>query len=520
MTERNADTIQVALGILDACERAARGFPAEYDNPIDKDARFIAGSVENWQRRIEVLKLQAAAGWKPLFQKVLDKAHSISIEEISYPQKEAVRTRKMRCMACGRWEKRCKYGLNAVGTFQNEEFNKKGASNLESAWNSFRTAYEETLSFSNKQKKLLDNDMGLYSIGETCMRKAQIYYQLNTLILNEVFEAYYKTIEHNSTRLEVDIEEWFIHATEDHAKSFSERFQQLQTCAADDKRCIPSWGTDETLWKKVHDQRNVASDGNSESLTRLLRTRAESHIGAIYECDDSSSDSETEISRSNHSRKTVRKRESTLEESDSDSGNLSDFIVNDDVEDEECKDEREAASCSKKNNPQRKTVNSSRKTPRVGARKSRRVMGKSPNLYCDALQDTEGPREEGVFSERIELSDTEAVNTSAHEAPEAPRACEPRHETSFDPPRDPLHEPASPFPQIWRAPPPDPLRVAQARRAPNGRLPARRESLMQLGELQLHLISKGLDEYASVCTNAIMTIQELMARVEQLAHTA
>ena len=71
-----------------------------------------------------------------------------------------------------------------------------------------------------------------------------------------------------------------------------------------------------------------------------------------------------------------------------------------------------------------------------------------------------------------------------------------------------------------RAPAADPFRVAQARRAPQGRLPARRECLIQLVELQMQLIREGRDGDASVCTNAIMTLQELMTRVEQLAHTA
>ena len=503
MTERNADPEIVALAILDACERAARGFPVDCEDLLNRDAQFIAGSVKNWQTRIKVLKLQAAAGWRPAFQKILEEAHSICIEEISYPQKEAVRTQKMRCMACGRWEKRCKYGLNVVGPFQNQEFNEKGASKLASAWNSFRENYEATLSYSSTEKKLLDDDMGLYSIGETCMRKAQVYYLLNTLLLNEIFEAYYKSIEMPS----FPNAEW-LHATEDHSEDFLERFQQLQACAADDKRCIPSWGTDEKLWKKVNDQRNIASDGNTEMLAKMLRARAESHIGTCHACDDSGSESESEITRANRNRKTTRKRAAALEESDSDSGNLSDFIVDDDVEDEGCREGEEGTErWSKKRAPRRKTVNSARKNPRAGVRKSRRVMGKSPDVCFEALHEQRGPCEEGVASERIELSDAEEVNAPASFTAEAP-------------PPEPPPEPTSPSPRISRKPPPNPFRVAQARRAPNGRLPARRECLLHLVELQLQLIRKGQDGDASICTDAIMTIQELMARVEQLSHTA
>jgi hypothetical protein len=472
MTERNADPETVSLAILDACERAARDLPTTYNNPLDKDAQFMAGAVENWQTRIKVLKLQAAAGWQPRFQQMLDQAHSICIEEISYPEKEAVRTKKMRCMACGRWEMRCKFGLNAAGPFRPLDFNSKGAENLKSAWGEFWASYECNLTEKPDDGQLLQQDMGLYSIGETCMRKAQVYYQINTLILNEVFEAYYA-----AENGQPEDGEW-VHATEEQASEFLERFQSLQACAADDKRAVPSWGTDRLLWKKVDEARRSAAQGNEDLLAKMLRTRAESFIGVCHDAEDSGSDAELEIRPA----KTNRKRAATLEDSESESESLSDFIVEDDAEEEE---ERPTRKPAKK--PAKKPARKPARKPRAGVRKSRRVMGKAPQSpqSPDEADDAGGPCEEGV--------------------PGPPERVQP---------------PRPPDPLPSRAPPPDPFRLAQARRAPEGRLPARRECLLQLGELQMQLIREGRDGEASVCTNAIMTLQELMARVEQLAHTA
>jgi hypothetical protein len=468
MTERNADPELVSLAILDACERAARGLPTNYNNPLDKDAQFMAGAVENWQTRIKVLKLQAAAGWQPLFQKMLDQAHSICIEEISYPEKEAVRTKKMRCMACGRWEKRCKYGLNAAGPFRPLDFNSKGAEKLKSAWSEFWTSYDCNLTEKPEEGQLLQQDMGLYSIGETCMRKAQVYYLINTLILNEVFEAYFA-----AENGQPEDDEW-VHAYEEQAAEFLERFQSLQACTADDKRAVPSWGTDRVLWRKVDEARSSAAQGNEDLLAKMLRTRAESFIGVCHDADDSGSDAEPEVLPA----KPNRKRAAILEDSESESGSLSDFIVDDDAEEE---DQRPTRKPAKK--PAKKPAEKPARPPRAGVRKSRRVMGKAPQSpdEADEADDAEGPCEEGPCEEGV---------------------------------------PGAPDPLPSRAPPPDPFRVAQARRAPEGRLPARRDCLLQLGELQMQLIREGRDGEASVCTNAIMTLQELMARVEQLAHTA
>jgi len=471
MTERNAEPELVSLAILDVCERAARELAIDYDWPPDEDSQFMAGSLKNWQSRIKVLKLQAAAGWQPRFQAMLDQAHSICIEEISYPEKEAVRTKKMRCMACGRWEKRCKYGLNAVGSFDNEAFNCKGASQLTPAWNEFRRDYEQILSYHVESGELHPSDMGLYSIGETCMRKAQIYYQLNTLLLNEVFEAYYKAKDE-----EIGDDEW-VHATEEQAEVFLERFQRLQACAADDKRTAPSWGTDKALWETVDNSRSCAANGNDDTMGKLLRARAERFVGTWEGCDDSEPEPEPEpeITRA----RGTRKRPPVLEESDEsesdESDGLAEFIVDDNVE-------AEPPEPPKRPKPP-KRVTSSKHTTREQARhaavrKSRRVAGRPPD---------EEPAEEPAEKIAQELG-----------------------------PREEGGVPVRPS----RAPAADPFRVAQARRAPQGRLPARRECLIQLVELQLQLVREGRDGDASVCTNAIMTLQELMTRVEQLAHTA
>tara|TARA_B100001057_G_scaffold324205_1_gene324411 strand:- start:3261 stop:3452 length:192 start_codon:yes stop_codon:yes gene_type:complete len=53
-----------------------------------------------------------------------------------------------------------------------------------------------------------------------------------------------------------------------------------------------------------------------------------------------------------------------------------------------------------------------------------------------------------------------------------------------------------------------------------GILPSRNDALVQLMELQARLARSFNHRDATVCTNAILTLQELMQRVEDLAHTA
>lgn len=490
MSERNAEPEVVALTVLDVCERAAREIPVDYNDRSDKDVQFMAGCFKNWQSRIKILKEQAAADWTPRFYKMLSSAHSICIEPISYPEKEGVRTEKMKCMACGRWEKRCRYGLNAVGPFNADDFHTGGAQNLMSSWTKFHKDYRNTLRES-PDGTLLKDDRGMYSIGETCMKKAEVFYLLNTLLLNETFEAFYRA---EGEDLEDDE---MCYATDDQAFSLLERFEALHGCAADVKRAAPEWGVDRKLWDRVAETRKTASRGNDDEMARLLRNRAADFVDV---CDsDSEDDSPTQPTRPTRTRATVLVESDSSEEED----NLDDFIVDDEEEEreeqeeqEEREEQEEPVVCNTKRSG-RKTekAKKAKKTIRkirsaaVPRRTSRRIQGRSP----DKLEETLGPHEEGVD----EGADEEDTTLEPPEPPEAPLRS---------------HS---------RAPQPNPFQIAQARRAPGveARLPARRECLAQLAELQVKLIREGRNSDAAVCTSAIMTLQELLSRVEQLAHT-
>lgn len=62
------------------------------------------------------------------------------------------------------------------------------------------------------------------------------------------------------------------------------------------------------------------------------------------------------------------------------------------------------------------------------------------------------------------------------------------------------------------------LWIAELQRAA-GNLPSRRATLVSLMELQIRLARQEKHEDAAVCTNAIQTLQELIQRVDELAHS-
>ena len=186
----NAPPETVALAVLDACERAVRGANVDFDDPCDSDAKFMKSCVKAYASRLRVLKAQAAAGWKPEFSWMLERCHSIAIDDVDVDEKEGVRVEKMKCMACGRWEHCCKKAVNCAGPFDFKRFNEGDAGGLQPAWQAFLPQYEEACVGTPEPLELPACDYGEFTIGATCLRKAELFYACNTLLMECCYDTF------------------------------------------------------------------------------------------------------------------------------------------------------------------------------------------------------------------------------------------------------------------------------------------------------------------------------------------
>ena len=466
MSTRNSEPETVALATLDACERAVRGAGVDYCDKKDLDAQFMKQAVASIQSRVRMLKRQAAALWKPGFTQMLDQCHSIRVDEIDYGEKEGVRTEKMRCMACGRYEQCCKFALSGVGPFESATFNSDDVGLFAGNWADFFSNYRNVCSESfvsgTKKGKLPEQDYGEYTIGATCLRKAELYYTTNTMLVECCYEANLE-VQKNSNGTAADAGKWF-YATDEQASKFVEKLRHLELAIADEKRAIPAWGSDASLWKQIDRARDKAAGGLEEMRVELLRRRAESMLGGEDEANEESEESEDEEAAGPRAPRGARRAR----------------VVVDDADDDPDVEETQAKPCKRK-----------RKPAAAPTRQSRRVQKLAPEFL-------DGPREEGVED------DDDAAHWPLDDKEESEE-----EEQEQEPPR-----PAT------RAPPPNAFDLAQEQRVPGGRLPARRRALYNLGTLQLKLMSEGRDADAAITTNAMFVLQEMLARVDQLAHTA
>ena len=500
MSHRNAEPETVALAVLDVCERAVRDCSPQYNDKSNTDAQFMKRSIEGIKSRIRMLKGQAAALWRPDFTRMLEQCHSIAVESIDYNEKEAVRTEKMKCMACGRWERCCKYALSCAGPFNHEGFNGLGVERLDKAFSDFYKGYSGTAEGVTEpgSRQLLAQDMGEFTIGSTCLRKAELYYLVNTLLMECCYEAYHTFLDQR-TETPADNKRWF-YATADNVDVFTKKLEDLELAIADEKRAVPNWGADEVLWENIEKARYNAADGDEEGRLDLLRKRAEQTLRRMStEWEEESEDGDEEEEEEDDA---VQLSEQESEEDDdrgqparcqgSTSRRKSRAVLDseDEGENHEPPSPCEAAPKNRRKRP-----------PSVEpARKSRRQQKLSPELESACVS---GPHEEGTEQEEEEKEEEEnEPEEEAAQGGEATlRGCE--------------YEMA----RRSRAPPPNAFHMAQEQRAPGGRLPARRRCLFNLGTLQLRLIREGRDSDSAICTTAMFTIQELLAKIDELSHT-
>ena len=104
-----------AYQVVKLCELASRGLVPDLNDAEDASMELLKGSFDAIATKIRYLLRRASAAWKPEFERVLDSSHSLRVEKIDGNKKEAKRGYTGTCMACGRTERNCRYSIDLAG---------------------------------------------------------------------------------------------------------------------------------------------------------------------------------------------------------------------------------------------------------------------------------------------------------------------------------------------------------------------------------------------------------------------
>ena len=577
--------------VCEAFERTVRGIPINHTDPNDGDAQFIDKAVKNLASRLRCLARQAAAGWRPEFTAVLSNAHSMRVEAIFGARKEGVRTEKTKCMACGRYEHRCRDLIDLAGPLDGEAWlgPVDGFADAYAAFKkNYESVYDETFECVECGDALPPQDLGSFTVGATCLRKAQLFYQVRTSLLELAYAAARQLEEVEEQRGELDENELYCIGKED-VQALMEKIDQLELSIADDVRPAPPLETDATFWDKIDGARDAASGCDEEVLLGLLRRRALDSLGVEDEAESDGADADEDedclapgagplrpsrpsrLARRGSSRPAHRRNgheeehdeelhrsdgdEEDEEESagqplqwkgraagdaapskarqrrvvvdDADSGSDAEFIPGEAVHPTPACSARQAESSRGRGRGRARG-----RAPTELPRRSARVAGKRPReadagvdagMVASTRRSSSSPTAAAApapapattptpspapDADEVGLDDGRAAAAEAERAPPAadqPAGCS--TSSSARPGR--------------RVAPSNAAELAATQRISSiaGRLPARRVAVLNLMSLQTAMMREGRDADAAACTNAIFVMQELLAKVEQMAHT-
>lgn len=497
--------------VLRVAELAARNLVMDLDDADDPNVDGVLNAYDSFTAKVRYLRERAAAGWTRQFQRVLDTSHSMRIETLpAIADKDQRRCRIGRCMACGRNEQNCRYLVDLAGCEECDDYDsdawaKQSISNVTESYSKFADAYEESISDQAvkkalRKKSLAPSDKGAFVVGATCLRKAKLRFAISNLMLELCYDSEREMeslTEAGQTEFSTDT---FYTLSGEGAGDLVSRQDMIELAVADEKRKLPDLAMDLSFWSMIDKVRRNASGGDEQTLNALLRSRAADHLEMWAEldspspseygdeqewnddlewseCGDEEDDEELDYPRhqekstSKGARLPIRHRRNCISD-DSDGEAV------------ELQDEPQMLTRGKK----AAMRCDAQKSKPNGDTQRQRKRARSIPASEDEEEEEEGEEEEGANEEEEEASAAQGGVTSSHARP-SPRS---------------LPQSASAIAGIQRR---------------DGALPARRVVARQLMTLQIRLCDEGRHADAALVGQGILTIEDLLCRVEELSHT-
>lgn len=166
--------------VLNFIEEGVRALPCSDDKDVD--------ALSHYASTLRVLMSNASSSkWKPEFTKILKESSEMRAPILSVEEKAQY---PCRCMACGSHEESNIQALDLGGVLQGEL---SDASTVLSQWEDNQKHQDWIMQNPGHTHVLLHPlDAGRYMLGETCLRRAQLYFLCRTWL----YEIYRVTRDH------------------------------------------------------------------------------------------------------------------------------------------------------------------------------------------------------------------------------------------------------------------------------------------------------------------------------------
>lgn len=444
-----------AYQIIKLCELAARGLIPDLDDSDDSSIALLQGSYQKLTSKVTYLLARSSAQWKPAFEKVLDASHSIRIQKIDAGKKEARRDFIGTCMACGKKEKNCRYSIDLAGSLNSKAW-LQDPLNVHQEYRKFKEEYEAVYEDTFVETNTREGQ--LPAIDKGC-------YILGETCLRKAKLRYalQTLLLETSYTAERDIEEL--------TKGSDTDLRRDTIYVAFKERCQELVNTQDTIELAIADEKRPAPDVACD----------DEFWDILDECRNIVSGGNEGVFNDLIRQRAYDAMHSLLPKDNAhqNDGDEADFSSLCDDKEEENEAREEAAHQPKR---RRCVIEDEEDESDMVSKRAIRVM---TNVRCEP-------------SSSVAVDGCASVEIGAAEHDDDERS-------SLKP--------------MSRRQAPESISGIVGKQRASGSLPSRREAVLQLMNLQIKLQREDRSRDSSVCTNAILTLQELINRVEELRHT-
>ena len=285
-----SDTISMIKAIVSKSFEVANTYEThKIPNDVIKNCMGIREEeydmlVDKWMSSVKYLSTQSSAKWSKLFDDVIHSSHSMRIEKIDGEAKEKMRKYTQTCMACGKHEKHCTFAIDFVGSLPRDAFSK--AERLVKDFKTFLTQYNYLFGdeehMTDHPNTLYSQDNGRYIVGKTCLRKAQLRFEISNLTLEEIYSSRYdiKIIVNNHK--DVDILKKYTDLFHQRVEQLHNKYAYIMKAAASDKSELDELCIDNQAWACIDRVRRSVATNERETLEMLIN-RSSSRLNQTEE---------------------------------------------------------------------------------------------------------------------------------------------------------------------------------------------------------------------------------------------
>lgn len=243
------------------------------DHNDDGDGEFMYKSVSRYAGETAFLGDSAKAQTKNPFYEALDKAYAMRIVKIKARTKGGKRQSFCHCDTCGRDEEHCEYAIDLAGSVTPFLRGMVRYQDFRQRWLEFVNDYDCLFDKDQVPEGLLDQDLGRFYCGKTCLRKSMLCFLASNMLRDKMYDMHahrkqYPNMMHD-------------YASDNEVEEFLREHEVMRNAVGSSNKntTMPEIKTSRAFWELIDEGRMIAAGAEGTAIDAVVRARTYETLG-------------------------------------------------------------------------------------------------------------------------------------------------------------------------------------------------------------------------------------------------